>query len=129
MKSDFVQWLRAQFADTGPFTAFIVLVRIAGEAVTPLRSSYAHLIGDEMEWRDRCTLLDSSGTAWDGVAFFAGLELASGRLADKAAAKLKQVEADLKADRPILNRAIFFDRLGRYMRIDEVEVAAAPIRH
>jgi hypothetical protein len=130
MKSDFEQWLRAQFADTGPFTAFIVLVRIAGEAVTPLRSSYAHLIGDEMAWQDMCALLDSSGIAWDGVAFFVGLDPAGGPLADRAAAaKLREVEADLKADPLILNRGLFFDRLGHHMRIDEVEATAAPTRH
>ena len=50
MKADFEQWLRAQFADTGPFTVLIVLVRIAGEKVVPLKSSYAHLIGDDMAW-------------------------------------------------------------------------------
>ena len=28
-----VQWLSAQFADTGPFTVFIVLVHIRGDEV------------------------------------------------------------------------------------------------
>ena len=51
MKTDFEQWLHAQFAETGPFTIFIVLVRIAGDEVTPLKSSYAQLIGDDMDWR------------------------------------------------------------------------------
>ena len=49
MKADFEQWLSAQFADTGPFTVFIVLVRIAGEEVVPLKSSFAHLIGDDFD--------------------------------------------------------------------------------
>ena len=31
MKSDFELWLSAQYAETGSFTAFIVLVRIADE--------------------------------------------------------------------------------------------------
>ena len=50
MKSDFEHWLAAQFADTGPFTIFILLVRIAGHEVKAVTSSYAHLIGDEMTW-------------------------------------------------------------------------------
>jgi len=37
MKTDFEQWLQAQFADTGPFTLFIVLVRMAGDEVVPLK--------------------------------------------------------------------------------------------
>ncbi|MBM4210387.1 MAG: hypothetical protein FJ187_07525, partial [Gammaproteobacteria bacterium] len=65
MKSDFETWLAAQFADTGSFTAFIVLVRIGDEEVEALKSSYAHLIGDEMPWRDMRALLDSAGVPWD----------------------------------------------------------------
>jgi len=121
MKTDFEQWLRAQFADTGPFTVFIVLVRIAGDEVTPLKSSYAHLIGDDMDWRAMKGLLDRAGTACDGVAFFVGLGHAGGPLPDAAAArKLGEVEADVKADPLALNRGRFFDRQGRYMRVDEV---------
>jgi hypothetical protein len=120
MKSDFEQWLSAQFADTGPFTAFIVLVRIEGDDVTPLKSSYAHLIGDDMPWRQMRGLLDGSGERWDGVAFFVGLSHGGGPLGDAAAAnKLKEVEADVKADALVLNRGMFFDRQGRHMRIDE----------
>ena len=121
MKTDFEQWLSAQFADTGPFTIFIVLVRIAGEEVAPLKSSYAHLIGDDMTWREMCALLDGARAAWDGVAFFVGLGHAGGPLPDAAAArKLSEVEADVKADPLALNRGLFFDREGRHLRVDEV---------
>lgn len=121
MKGDFDRWLSAQFADTGPFTLFIVLVRIAGEAVVPLKSSYAHLIGDDMAWRDMRALLDRAGTSWQGVAFFVGLGHAGGPLPDPVAArKLREVEADLKADPLVLNRGLFFDREGRHLRVDEV---------
>jgi hypothetical protein len=120
MKSDFEQWLTAQFADTGAFTAFIVLVRVAGDDVSLLKSSYAHLIGDDMPWRDMQRLLDGSGVRWDGVAFFVGLAHGGGPMNDsEAAAKLKQVEADVKADPLHFNRGMFFDRRGRHMRIDE----------
>lgn len=121
MKTDFEHWLAAQFADTGAFTIFIVLVRIGGDDVTAVKSSYAHLIGDEMTWREMRDLLDSARTQWDGVAFFVGLGHAGGPLPDTVAArKLKEVEADVKADPLSLNRGLFFDRQGRHLKIDEV---------
>ncbi len=120
MKADFEQWLAAQFADTGPFTLFIVLVRIADADVVPLKSSYAHLIGDDMTWGEMERLLDRAGTAWDGVAFFVGLGHAGGPLPDAAAAlKLREVEADVTADPLALNCGRFFDRRGRHLHVDE----------
>jgi hypothetical protein len=121
MKADFEQWLSAQFADTGPFTIFIVLVQIVGDEVVLLKSSYAHLIGDDMSWDEMCTLLDRAGSPWNGVAFFVGLGHAGGPLPDEAAArKLRDVEADVRADPLALNRGLFFDREGRHLRVDEV---------
>lgn len=120
MKSDFEQWLAAQFADTGAFTIFIVLVRIGSGRVVPVKSSYAHLIGDDMPWPGMRGLLDSARTPWDGVAFFVGLGHEGGPLPDTvAAAKLKQVEIDVTADLLAFNRGMFFDREGRHLRIDE----------
>lgn len=120
MKTDFEQWLAAQFADTGAFTIFIVLVSIGTDQVVPVKSSYAHLIGDDMPWPGMRGLLDSARTPWDGVAFFVGLGHDGGPLPDAvAAAKLKQVEADVKADPLAFNRGMFFDREGRHLRIDE----------
>jgi hypothetical protein len=121
MKADFEQWLAAQFADTGPFTIFIVLVQIAGDEVVLLKSSYAHLIGDDMSWDEMRALLDRARAPWNGVAFFVGLGHAGGPLPDEAAArKLRDVEADVRADPLALNRGLFFDREGRHLRIDEV---------
>jgi hypothetical protein len=120
MKTDFEHWLAAQFADTGPFTIFILLLRISSSNAIPLRSSYAHLIGDEMTWHDMSALLEGARTPWDAVAFFVGLGHEGGPLPDPVAArKLKEVEADVKADPLVLNRGLFFDREGRHMRIDE----------
>ena len=60
-------------------------------------------------------------TACDDVAFFVGLDLNGGPLPDVAAArKLKEVEADVRADPLALNRGLFFDREGWHLRIDEV---------
>ena len=121
MKTDFEHWLSTQFGQTGPFTLFIVLVRIAGDDVVPLKSSYAHLIGDDMAWREMRGLLDRAGAPWHGVAFFVGLDHAGGPLPDaEATRKLRQVEADVRTDPLMLNRGRFFDRDGRHMRIDEV---------
>ncbi|MCA0301154.1 MAG: hypothetical protein LCH95_02015 [Proteobacteria bacterium] len=122
MKTDFELWLSAQYAETGSFTAFILLMRMAGDEVVPLKSSYAHLVGDDMPWRQMRELLDSARTAWDGVAFFVGLGATGGPLPDAVAARrLKDVEADVKRDPLVLNRGRFFDRQGRHIRIDEVE--------
>ena len=120
MKTDFEHWLAAQFADTGPFTVFILLVQIGDASTVLLKSSYAHLIGDEMTWQEMRTLLDGARAPWDGGAFFVGLGHEGGPLPDMVAArKLKEVEADVKADPLTLNRGLFFDREGRHLRIDE----------
>jgi hypothetical protein len=120
MKADFEQWLAAQFADTGAFTAFIVLVRIGDDEVVPVKSSYAHLIGDDMAWSEMRKLLDGAGAVWNGVTFFVGLGIEGGPLPDTVAARrLKDVEADVKADPLAFNRGMFFDREGRHLRVDE----------
>ena len=119
--SDFEQWVVAQLADTGPFTLLIVLVCIRQSDVVAVKSSYAHLVGDELGWEDMRRLLDSARTPWDGVAFFVGLDTAGGPLADAVAERtLREVEADVAADPLALNRGRFFDRSGRHLRIDEV---------
>ena len=38
-KTDFDHWLAAQFAETGPFTLFILLIRIDQRDAVPLKSS------------------------------------------------------------------------------------------
>lgn len=120
MKTDFEHWLAAQFADTGAFTVFIVLVRIVGARVSPVMSTFAQMIGDEMEWQEMRELLDGARTPWDGVAFFVGLRHDGGPLPDaEARDTLRQVEADVLADPLALNRGRFFDRLGRHLQIDE----------
>ena len=129
MKTDFEHWLTAQFAETGAFTAFIVLVRIGETEVVPLKSSYAHLIGDDMPWPGMRALLESARTPWDGVAFFVGLAYDGGPLPDAvAAAKLKDVEADVKSDPLALNRGLLFDRDGRHLRVDQVAGWTTPGR-
>jgi hypothetical protein len=118
-KTDFEQWLAAQFADTGAFTIFIVLVRIAGEQISAVRSTYAQMIGDDMKWQEMTALLDGARTPWDAVAFFVGLG-AQGPMMDAVArTKLREIESSVLADPLALNRGMFFDRQGRHMRVDE----------
>ena len=118
--TDFEHWLKAQFADTGAFTVFIFLMRLAGGEVAPVRSSFAQMIGDEVSWAEICALLDGAGAPWDGVGFFVGLAHAGGPMADvEAREMLKQVEADVTADPLTLNRGRFFDRHGRHLQIEE----------
>ncbi len=121
-KTDFERWLAAQFADTGSFTIFIVLVRIVGNEVQAVRSSYAQMVGDDMPWLQMRRLLDGAHAVWDGVAFFVGLlDESGGPMPDTMAkVKLGEVEAQVLADPLVLNRGLFFDREGRHMRIDEV---------
>ncbi len=120
MRTDFEQWLGAQFADTGPFTIFIVLVQIGEREVKAVKSSYAQMIGDEMAWNEMRSLLDGARTPWDGVGFFVGLGYAGGPLPDALAKeKLKEVEAAVLADPLALNRGRFFDRQGRHIQVDE----------
>ena len=76
MPTDFDRWLSEQFAETGPFTALLVLLHIAEPEVTPVCSSYVNVIGDEIDWDEMTVLLQGSGVAWDAVAFF--VEVADG---------------------------------------------------
>ena len=77
------------------------------------------MIGDDMSWVQMVALLDGARTAWDAVAFFVGLG-AGGPLIDSVARnKLRDIEASVTADPLALNRGMFFDRLGRHLRIDD----------
>lgn len=120
--TDFEPWLKAQFADTGAFTIFIVLVRIGGDSVKALKSSFAQMIGDDMSWAEMASLLAGAGAAWDGVGFFVGLAHGGGPMADdEARSKLKEIEAEVIADPLLLNRGRLFDRHGRLMEVETVE--------
>ena len=123
MKTDFEKWLAAQFADTGAFTIFIILVRISGEQIAAVKSTYAQMIGDDMSWVQMVALLDGARTSWDAVAFFVGLG-AGGPLIDSVARnKLRDIEASVTADPLALNRGMFFDRKGRHLQVDEIEAS------
>lgn len=116
--TDFDAWIAAQFGETGPFTALMVLVRIAEDGVTPLLSSYVNVIGDEVDWPEMFALLRGAPAIWDGVAFFVGLTEGGGPLSDaQAKIKLRKVEEDVRDDPLHFNRGRFFDRNGAHLEI------------
>jgi len=117
----FESWLGARFAATGDFTALVVLVEISGLAVTPLRSTFFNVIGDEVTWGDIVTMFAGAGVEWDGAAFFAVTAPGGGPL-DNATARLRlrTLESRLADDRLVLNEGEFFDTWGRRLKIEEV---------
>src|SRR5262245_31771968 len=121
--TDFDHWLVEQFAEPGAFTTLVVLVDIDASCVTPLRSTHFNVIGTETSWAELSTLFMETGDDWDGVSFFP-LDASDGELPDNQTAqqKLRELEARLDDDRLVLNEGHFFDKWGRRMRIDEVQV-------
>ena len=119
--TDFDDWLNATFALQGPFTAFIVLVEIRGTDVTPLASTYVHVIGTEIDWSDVSVLLAGSGRDWQGAVFFAEQDGVNGPLnAVKARLRLQLLETEIDGDRLHINKGQFFDPWGRRMKIEAV---------
>jgi len=119
--TDFERWLPTAFAETGAFTALVVLVDIAETQVTPLCSTYFNVIGDDVAWDDIVLMFAGSGADWDGAAFFAVTGASGGPLDNPTARlRLRALEARLAEDRLVLNEARFFDRRGRRLTIEEV---------
>jgi hypothetical protein len=119
--NDFERWLPAAFAEIGAFTALVVLVDIGETRVTPLRSTYVNVIGDEVGWNDMVRMFAESGADWDGAAFFPVTAKEGGPLANPSARlQLRALEARLAEDRLVLNEGSFFDRFGRRLTIEEV---------
>lgn len=117
----FDAWLDAELAETGEFTALVVLVAIGDLSVTPLRSTWFHVIGPDTRWSQVRKLMDGSGAAWDGALFAPRTHDDGGPLPDPLARiALRDLSDAVIADRSMLNREHFFDRKGRRMRVEEV---------
>jgi hypothetical protein len=118
----FDAWLVHEFKITGGFTALIVLVAIDETKITPLRSTFLHVIGDEIDWSGIVRLLAGAGTEWDGV-LFEPVSAADGGPVEDAAARvhLRALEVKIGDDRMALNEGHFFDKWGRRMKVEEVE--------
>jgi hypothetical protein len=120
-KTEFDAWLASMVAHHGEFTALVILAQIAERAVTPLCSTYLHVIGDEVDWDDITRMFAGSGQSWDGAAFFP-TKARNGGPVDNPTARLRlaELEAKVTADRMILNEGHFFDGLGRRIKIEPV---------
>lgn len=121
---DFNEWILAEFAERGAFTALVVLVEIGGRSVTPVSSTYLNVIGTEIDWLEIVALFKGAGVHWDGASFFPATAPDGAPLDNnQARARLREIEARVKAERLALNEGFFFDRHGRRMMVEEI---AAP---
>jgi len=122
-KTDFDRWIVEEFEGRGEFTALVMLVGIDGTKVTPLCSTYFNVIGTEIDWAEITVLFADSGQDWSGASFFSMTGL-DGRPLDNPTVrlKLKELEARLDEDRLVLNEGRFFDKSGRRLKIEEVQV-------
>ena len=121
---DFDNWLPAEFARAGAFTALVVLVEITETDATPVASTFLHVIGDEARWRELRKLFAAAPGGWDGAVFFIGRSRDGGPLEEPLARiELRRIEQTIDDDRLSINEGAFFDRKGRRMRIDEDETA------
>ena len=120
--TDFDRWLAEQFARAGEFTMLTVLVEIGETKVTPLRSTFLNVIGDEITWSELTALFAGAGAAWDGASFFPVLDTDGPLDNVTARLRLRELEARLADDRLVLNEGQFFDKWGRRLKIEEVAV-------
>jgi len=120
-RTDFDDWLHASYTRNGPFTVFVVLVEITETMVSPLCSTYFHVIGTEIDWSDMTLLLAGSGREWQGAVFFADPGGGKGPLDNVTARiKLQALEEALDKDRLHINKGEFFDAWGRRMKVEEI---------
>ena len=120
-EADFEAWLAREFAESGAFTALVVLVEIRDTQVTPLCSTYFNVVGDEVAWSDIVVMFAGSGRQWDGAAFFPIVAAGGGPLDNPTArVRLRDLEGRVDGDRLVLNEGHFFDQWGRRMKIEEV---------
>jgi hypothetical protein len=119
--TEFDAWLQDMVVRHGEFTVLVVLTQIGERSVVPLCSTYAHVIGDEVDWHNMKTMLAGSGRSWDGVAFFP-TKAEGGGPVDAATARshLAELEAKVIENRMVLNDGHFFDNEGRRIEIEPV---------
>jgi hypothetical protein len=118
----FNDWIVSEFDARGAFTALVVLVEIGERSVTPLASTFLNVIGAETGWMEILALFAGAGVKWDGASFYPVSAPHGGPLDNAAArARLREIEARVKAERLALNEGFFFDRHGRRMMVEEAE--------
>ncbi len=116
--TEFSAWLTSMVREHGEFTALVVLMDIGERSLTPLCSTYFHIIGDEVTWDEITTMFAGSGQPWKGAAFFPTKARNGGPIDNPTARlRLKELEERVMADRMILNDGHFFDTLGRRIEV------------
>jgi hypothetical protein len=120
-RTEFDAWLADMVRQHGEFTVLVILAAIAERKVTPLCSTYLHVIGDEVDWEDITVMFAGSGQDWDGAAFFPTKARNGGAVDNPTArTRLAELEAKVTEDRMILNEGHFFDALGRRIEIEPI---------
>jgi hypothetical protein len=126
--TDFDDWLVETFAQVGSFTMLIVLVEIRETTVSPLASSYLHVIGDETRWTDMLDLLSGAGASWNGAAFFRADR--DGLVNDETARqRLASLARHLEKDRSLLTHSEFFNAQGLRLKIETIGGGENPCSH
>jgi hypothetical protein len=121
--TDFDRWLRTEFAQTGDFTALAVLVQITETKVLPLCSTYFNVIGHETDWGEIVVLFAGAGQPWDGVSFFPVTSPHGGALDNpNARLRLRELESRLDDNLLALNDGHFFDKWGRRLKVEEIDL-------
>ncbi len=120
--TSFDEWVTDEFGRSDGFTALVILVEIGDITVTPLRSTFFHVIGDDVDWVRTSQLLSGAGVAWDGVVFHTLCTDGTGPVSDEEArAGLRLLEKRIVEDRMTINEGHFFDNWGRRMKIEEAQ--------
>jgi hypothetical protein len=121
--TDFDHWLASEFGETGDFTALAVLVQITETKVLPLCSTYFNVIGVETDWGEITLLFAGAGREWDGASFFPVTSPHGGALDNpNARLRLRELEGRLDDNPLVLNEGNFFDKWGRRLKVEEVDL-------
>lgn len=116
----FNDWIAEEFDQAGPFTAMVVLVSIGEIEVTPLRSTFLHVIGDEIDWLSFSEMMRGANVNWDGAMIMPMRDEDNGLFEDEQARQeLRKLEQRIIEDRLVLNQGNFFDKWGRRLKIEE----------
>ena len=120
--ASFDAWIAEEFAAAGRFTALVVLVAIGELSVTPLRSTWFHVIGAELDWAGVAELLDGAGATGTARVFAPRTDpRPAGRSpTPRRAPRSCELGERIVEDRTVLNAEHFFDRRGRRLRVEEV---------